>query len=241
MNKTDLLELKKQFKYGEAHFSALLLGAVSAAEEGTDKGVVTFTNEGKYLTREDDEQKVFLSLLNKAFSFSADVSALDVPVNGDIEKLLSAYVDGSSLSISFDVLMEKIIECYPEINSYSVVLFKGGYDIPEKDESKTKTGESEELYSYFALMICPVKAGKSGLSPYEEIKDIVRKSDIAKLQPPVFGMIYPSFSDRSADTDHAFVCCKSEKERALTESLFAEYVPEPPKKEKSVDPRCDRI
>ena len=233
MNKTDLLELKKQFKYGEAHFSALLLGTVSAADTGCEHGTISFTNEGKYLTREDDEQKVFLSLLNKAFSFSADMSSLDVPVNGDIERLLSSYVDGSSATIPFDVLVGKICECYPEINSYSIVLFKGGYDIPEKDESKTKTGESEETYLYFALMICPVKSGKSGLSPYEEIKDIVRKSDIAKLQPPVFGMIYPSFTDRSADTSHAFVCCKSEKERALTENLFAEYVPEPPKKEKA--------
>lgn len=232
MNKTDLLEVKKQFKYKEVHFSSLLLGAVSSAPEGSDHGYLTFTNEGKFLTREDEEQKVYLSLLNKAFSFSAGISSLDVPVTGDVERLLSSYVEGSSATLPFDVLVNKISESYPEINAYSIILFKGAYDIPIKDESKTKIGESDEAYLYFALMICPVRSGKSGLSPYEEIKDIVRKSDIAKLQPPVFGMIYPSFSDRSADTAHAFVCCKTEKERDLVNNLFKEYVPEPPKKEK---------
>ncbi len=235
MKKTDLLEIKKQFKFPDASFSALYYGNVKSLEyEGQPHSErIEFIGSSKYMTRDEDEQKAFLSLLSKAFSYSSSISPSDVSTVGEEERLLKAFALSDTPSIDFDVLLSRIVECYPEINGYSVVLFKGSYDIPIKDESKTKTGESEDVFNYFALMVCPVKANKTGLSPDSHKNDIVKGLVVSQLQAPVFGMIYPSFTDRASDDKHAFVCCKGENERLLVSAFFSEDIPEPKKKETS--------
>lgn len=236
MNKTDLLEIKKLFKYPDASFEGMEYCEVRSCEyEGEQfDDRMLFTGSSKFLTREDEEQKAFLSLLSKAFSFSQSVSALDVAVPGELKKLFLSFTGGSNASITTDVLARTILSKYPQIGPYSMILFRGSYDIPIKDESKTKTGESEDVYNYFALMLCPVKAERSGLSPDLSSENIVKSAPVSKLQSPTFGLIYPSFTDRAADTDTCFVCAKSLDERTLINELFRAEVEAPPKKEKAV-------
>lgn len=221
MNKTDLMEIKKLFKYPDASFDAMFCGTVNSKESDEQKGSerVDFVNAGKYLTRDEEEQKAFMSLLPKAFSGASNMSPADVTVEGDMRKLLSSYLD-SNVSLPFDVLVGQIANAYDEINSYSVIAFRGSYDIPVKDSAKIKTGESEEVYTYLVLMICPVKAIKGGLSPDADTKNIVKKGATLQLQPPTFGLIYPSFTDRTSDPEHAFVCSKGDNERKLITRMF---------------------
>lgn len=234
MKKTDLLEIKKRFKYPDVFFSSMAYGVFSSDGESDDR--LAFTGEGKFLIRDEDEQKAFLSILPKAFSFSATVSSEDVPVSGDLKKLFLDYSrKDEHLAFGLSEILGLFKENYSELNSYCVVIFRDNYDIPIKDESKTKTGESDEVYQYFALMICPIKATKLGLAPDAVTRDIKRSIVLKQLQAPVFGMIYPSFNERSIDEDHAFVCCKSDKERDFVNSLFNTFVEKPQKKEKSDD------
>ncbi|AOZ97896.1 DUF4317 family protein [Butyrivibrio hungatei] len=236
MLKTDLLEIKKLFKFPDASFEGMDFCEISAEDNSfsdfTDR--IAFSGEGKFLTRDEDEQKAFTSLLSKSLSFSAAVSPTDVEVPAELKKVFSAYVGNSPYSLPADTIVRVIGEKYSEVGSYCIVLFKGSYDIPVKDSSKTKVDESDEVYNYFALMICPVKAEKVGLSPDRGAEDITRSSVSRKLQPPVFGMLYPSFTDRAADDNTCFVCTKSEKERELVNALFDTFVPAPIKKEKAI-------
>ncbi len=233
MDKTGLLEIKKRFKYPDVSFSSMAYAFNPSGEDEDDKGNA-FTGESKFLTRDDDEQKALTGMIAKAFSFGAGVSSMDVPVEGDMRKLLEDYSrKDDHKAFGLKELVEQITKNYPELNAYSIVIFRDNYDIPIKDEAKTKTGESEEVYQYLALMICPVKPMPVGLSPDEQNKNIVRSGVMKQLQPPVFGLIYPSFKDRSADCDHAFVCCKSDNERSLCESLFGSKMDAPAKKEKA--------
>ena len=235
MNKTDLLEIKKLFKYPDASFEGIEYCDVRSCEaegESPDDRLL-FCGNGKFLTRDDEEQKAFLTLLSKAFSFSQNVSTEDVEVPSELKKLFSSFVGNSSSKVPTDALMKELVSKYGELSAYSVVLFRGSYDIPIKDVSKTKTGESDEVYNYFALMICPVKAEKTGLSPDIGSENIIRSEAVRKLQPPVLGLLYPSFTERSADDETCFVCAKSEKEREFISSLFGASVKEPLEKVKA--------
>ncbi len=231
MDKTGLLEIKKRFKFPDISFSSMAYGMVSP-DEGDVR--LAFSGEGNFLVRDEDEQKAFASILSKAFSFSGAVSTSDIEVEGDMRKLLSDYSrkdDHTGFGLS--ELLTLITEKYDDPSSYCICIFRDNYDIPQKDSAKIKTGESEEVYQYFALIICPVKAAKMGLSPDMESLDIKRSAVLRQLQSPVFGLIYPSFTDRSADYDNAFVCCKTDKERDLVSSLFSKELEAPVKKEKA--------
>lgn len=232
MNKTDLLEIKKLFKYPDASFEGMEYCDIRSCEaegEPSDDRIV-FCGNGKFLTRDDEEQKAFLSLLSKAFSFSQNVSAEDIKVPPELKKLFMAFVGNSSFSIPTENLMTVLASKYNEPAAYSIVLFRGSYDIPIKDESKTKTGESDEVYNYFALMVCPVKAEKGGLSPDAGSENIVRSITVRILQSPVLGIMYPSFTDRASDDTTCFVCARSDKEREFVRNLFNAEVKEPEKK-----------
>ena len=67
-------------------------------------------------------------------------------------------------------------------NGYSIFLFHGSYDIPLKAGDKQRLWESEEIYDFLICVISPL------IDEYEPGE-------------PVWGFLYPAFSDRSAAPD----------------------------------------
>lgn len=80
------------------------------------------------------------------------------------------------------LLYEYLADGYPVEQEYAIYLFHGIYDIPVKAKDKAMLGESEEVYEFIIGTISPMSAE---YTPGE----------------PVFGFLYPAFSDRSADAD----------------------------------------
>lgn len=83
-------------------------------------------------------------------------------------------------------LYELIGEKYVSTGDYAIVIFQGNYDIPRKGTDKSEQWESEEVYSFLICAICP-QVGKQ------------------EIGESTCGFLYPSFSDRSADTEHIAV------------------------------------
>ena len=79
-----------------------------------------------------------------------------------------------------EVLYEQIADAFPVDHEYAVFVFHGVYDIPVKAKDKEWLEGSEEIYDFLICTISPMKA------EYEPDK-------------PVFGFLYPAFSDRSSD------------------------------------------
>ena len=79
-----------------------------------------------------------------------------------------------------EVLYEQLADGYPVDYEFAIYVFHGVYDIPLKAKDKENLWESEEVYDFIVCTISPMK------EEYEP--------DL-----PVFGFIYPAFSDRSAD------------------------------------------
>lgn len=81
-----------------------------------------------------------------------------------------------------DVLYEQIVDGYVVDHEFAICVFHGVYDIPLKGKDKSSQWESEEVYDFIICTISPMKG------EYEP-------------DAPVFGFLYPAFSDRSADRD----------------------------------------
>lgn len=81
-----------------------------------------------------------------------------------------------------EVLYEQMADGYPVDHEFAVFVFHGVYDVPLKAKDKESLWESEEIYDF---IICTISPMKGEYEPDE----------------PVFGFLYPAFSDRSADRD----------------------------------------
>ncbi len=81
-----------------------------------------------------------------------------------------------------DILYEQITDGYVVDHEFAIYVFHGVYDIPLKRKDKESQWESEEVYDFVICTISPMKA------EYEP-------------DAPLFGFLYPAFSDRSADRE----------------------------------------
>jgi len=79
-----------------------------------------------------------------------------------------------------EVFYEQISDGYPVDYPFAVYVFHGVYDVPLKASDKENLWESEEVYDF---LVCTVSPMKGEYEPDE----------------PVFGFLFPAFSDRSGD------------------------------------------
>lgn len=102
---------------------------------------------------------------------------------GTMWQLLMAI---KSCGLKNDALMETfydvIMENYVSEQAYGIFVFHDCYDVPIKGTDKERQGESEEVFEYIICGICPLK------EEYEPEK-------------PIWGFLFPAFSDRSADVN----------------------------------------
>ena len=81
-----------------------------------------------------------------------------------------------------EVLYEQIADGYPVDHEFAVFVFHGVYDVPLKGKDKESQWESEEVYEFIICTVSPM---------YEQYEP----------DAPIFGFLYPAFSDRSADKE----------------------------------------
>ena len=100
-----------------------------------------------------------------------------------IWQLLQAMLQcGLKNDALLEVFYEQMADGYPVDHDAAVFVFHGVYDIPLKGKDKESQWESEEVYEFIICTVSPMQA------EYEPAE-------------PVFGFLYPAFSDRSADRE----------------------------------------
>lgn len=114
----------------------------------------------------------------KEYTFPESVKGKD-----SIWQLLQVMLEcGLKNDALMDVFYEQIADGYPVDYDTAVFVFHGVYDIPLKGKDKESQWESEEVYEFIICTVSPMQA------EYEPAE-------------PVFGFLYPAFSDRSADKE----------------------------------------
>ena len=106
---------------------------------------------------------------------------------GSMWQLLMAMKEcGLKNDALMDTFYDVVMERYHADSEYAVLVFHDRYDIPAKASDKERLGESEEVFEYLICIICPLSG------EYEP-------------REPECGFLFPAFTDRCGDLNHANV------------------------------------
>lgn len=104
-----------------------------------------------------------------------------------IYQLLSEIKEsGLKNDAMLETFYEVVGEHYKAEGDYAIYVFHGSYDIPVKGTDKEWLEGSEDVYEFIICAICPVHGDYEAGSP-------------------LCGFLFPSFSERSSDTQHIAV------------------------------------
>ena len=227
MNRSELQEIKRRWKYGECTFEKMICACTDI-----DGGIVTSTR--RFLTEPDELQKQVLSFVNKAFGTGSD---LDVP-GGDMEKLLKGFLNDSpdeSLAETFASMVNTAFRENDDLTRHMVIVLTDSYDVPERTSNREKTGESDEVFRHALILVCNVRSSKGGIEVTDEG---IRTADVFQMvDSPSAAFIYPSFADRMTNYDLIHCSVKKEPDIRMVNSVFEsslEY--QPPVKKTRIAP-----
>ena len=200
MNKSDQLELRKRFKKESCTISRL----AGCYVDGYKNKVLTF-NEN-FLNLDEDEFYKYMDLARKTLSgtIGNNILELDFPLeeeSGGGKQQFYMGLRESRLKNDdlLDRLYDMIIENYVHTGNFLILVFNDTYDIMSRTSDNIKLDESEEVYEYILVSICPVELSKPGLGYREEENRIGARIRDWVVGSPDTGFLFPAFDGRSQD------------------------------------------
>ena len=164
MNKKEVLELKTRMKKNSCTFTKMSGCYVNAAKE------IQLTLNETFLNLEEDEFYKYLEIAKKALSGTVgnNLLELDFPTEEEAEGGKQKFLLGlreSKLKNEglLDTFYHLIIENYHYVGNYLILVFHDAYDVITKTTDNSRLDESEEVYEYLLVAICPVTLTKPGL------------------------------------------------------------------------------
>lgn len=181
INREDMLELTRRMTPSRTCFDRIAGAYISEMGEIEDTFNIHF---GKL----SGSEKARNLKLAKAIPFSKTNEQLKeytfaetIKGKDSVRQLLQAVQEcGLKNDALMEILYEQMADAYIVDNRYAVYVFHGVYDIPVKAKDGESLWESEEVYDF---IICTISPMEDEYQPAE----------------PVFGFLYPAFSDRSPD------------------------------------------
>ena len=200
MNKKDVMELKKRFKKESCSIDRLAGCYVDA-----NKNKAIKFNES-FLNMDDEEFYKYLEIAKKTLTgtLGNNILELDFPLEeeatgGKQHFLYALRNDGLCSEDLLDRLYDLIIDGYNYVGNYLILVFHDTYDINTKTSDNMKLDESEEVYEYLLVSICPVVLSKAGLGVREDENRIGARIRDWVVGVPDLGFLFPAFDNRSAD------------------------------------------
>lgn len=218
MTKKEINEIKKQYK-ADGNIRTLAGCYVNG-----DKQIVS-TFQRTFLNLEEDIIYKYVEIFRKGLSGTIGKNITthaltDGDVKRSLQALKSSDLKNEDLLTSF---YQKIIDSYPEVENFAILLINNTYDVPYKGGDGFKNIDaSESVYDYIHVFICPAKLEKPGLVYSNSDSMFVHKEMRWELQNPVCSMMYPSFEDRMEDTD--YITCYSKDTTGAFNQLLKEVL-----------------
>ena len=183
INREDMLELTRRMTPARTCFDRIAGAYINDMGEVEDSFNVHF---GKLSGSEKSRNLALAKAIPfaktneqlKEYTFSEKAKGKD-----SIYTLLRAIQQcGLKNDALMELLYEQIADGFPVDYEFATFVFHGTYDVPIKAKDKESLWDSEEVYDF---IICTVSPMEGEYEPAE----------------PVFGFLYPAFSDRSGDED----------------------------------------
>ena len=179
----DMLELTRRMNDKRTHLMRL------AGAYMDEEGYIDGTFNTSFLKLEGRERSHALSIA-KTIPFSRtneELISLRIPAMKPESLWQLLYVlrdcelkNDALLLTLYEILGEHLSVGFP----YAIYMYYGCYDIIGKSWDKAYLDESEEMYRYLVLALCPV-------------------NEKQEAELPFAGLLYPAFTNRSTDTAHA--------------------------------------
>ena len=183
INREDMLELTRRMTPARTCFDRIAGAYINDMGEVEDSFNVHF---GKLSGSEKSRNLALAKAIPfaktneqlKEYTFSEKAKGKD-----SIYTLLRAIQQcGLKNDALMELLYEQIADGFPVDYEFATFVFHGTYDVPIKAKDKESLWDSEEVYDFIICTVSPM-AGE-----YEPAE-------------PVFGFLYPAFSDRSGDEE----------------------------------------
>ena len=183
INREDMLELTRRMTPARTCFDRIAGAYINDMGEVEDSFNVHF---GKLSGSEKSRNLTLAKAIPfaktneqlKEYTFSEKAKGKD-----SIYTLLRAIQQcGLKNDALMELLYEQIADGFPVDYEFATFVFHGTYDVPIKAKDKESLWNSEEVYDFIICTVSPM-AGE-----YEPAE-------------PVFGFLYPAFSDRSGDEE----------------------------------------
>ena len=201
MTNAERNELRRRFVKDNT-ISRLALCYVNAAREK-----VVVQNE-MFLSLPEEDMYKYLDIAKKSLSGQIGDNLMEFSYTSAQEEdenyrfmkgLLDSKLKNESL---LDILFDKIIDSYVYDGNFLITVITDSYDVMTKTTDKQKLDESEKVFSYIIVSICPVNQTKAGLGylPTENRMGAREKDWVAGA--PEVAFMFPSFNGRATDIHH---------------------------------------
>lgn len=199
MTKKDLLELRRRFT------KECTISRMAGCYVDCNKQMVLKLNEN-FLNLSEDEFYKFLDIAKKTLSGNVGNNILELAFPADEEEpggkqqflrgLRESRLENEDL---LDRFYELIIEKLDIAGNYLILVFHDTYDVMTRTQDNIDLDESEEVYDYLLVSICPVELSKPGLGYRADENRIGARLRDWVVGMPQVGFLFPAFNERSAD------------------------------------------
>lgn len=201
MTKKDIAEIRKRYRIDRHSFTR-----IAGCYVNSEKEIVASFSESPISMEEDDLFK-YIEIAKKSLSGRVGDKILELQFNDDAgknvsESLLKIVESGLKDDDTVKPLFDMIISSYDCPGNYLIIVFHDNYDVPSKAEDGINLDESDTVFSYMLVAICPVNLSKPGLGYIDDEERIGSLLQEWTAAPVDTAFMYPAFSDRAADLYH---------------------------------------
>lgn len=199
MNKKDALEIKRRFT------KECSIDRVAGCYVDCNKNIVVKLNQS-FLDLPEEEFFKYLEIAKKTMSGTIGNNLLELQFPSEEEEpgghqqfFMGLKESGLKNEELLDRLYEQIIEKYEYTGNYLILVFHDVYDVMSKASDNAELDESEEVFEYMLVSVCPVDLSKPALGYRQDENRIGARLRDWVVGVPETGFMFPAFDNRSAD------------------------------------------
>lgn len=204
MNKKEVSEIKKQFKYDNTS-----IDRIAGYYVNTEGNVVDSFNKA-FLSLSEDEAALWLNLFKKGFGgkVSSREFSSEQEKDGGVQSTLMSIRDSALQDKDVnDDFFKKLAASDEAPRNRLYVMLHCNYDIINKVKQ-----ESEDVFNFVMGFIIPIELCKPNLCYNPDKKNFEEKSRSWDFKAAEFSFIFPSFEDREPDIHTVTYCVKKNEE-----------------------------
>ena len=210
LTKKEIAEIRKTIK-AEGGCTHRIAGCYVSAEREQ-----RMTFEGVFGNLPEEEVYKYVDILKKGLTGTQKVT--DIRITKCSDALYGAWYSECKEEEKLDALYQEIIDSYTPSGNYLILISYGIYDVPAIGKDGRKQDESEDIFRYMTVSICPVVLSDAGLCCEADGVQPAKRSWMIK--PPAESFLYPAFNERYEDHDAVLYYANKFISQELVEALF---------------------